>query len=301
DGEADADNVPEIDLGGESPWGFFMNGRASFGDAPRRDRDPGYEFETQGLTAGVDYRLSSSVVLGAALGYLRTDTEVQGGGTTDVEGYSLTGYLTWYGDSWYVDAVIGYGQNDITTERAIELPRAFLGVDRLVAVGEPDSDQLSVHLAYGYDTQIGRATTLTGFVRGSWVRADVDAYTETGALVFDLAYEDQTVESLLGEVGFEVVHPLSMNWGVLQPMVRVSYLHEFEDDPQVLIGRFARDPRARPFPIRGEAPDVDFFNLAAGLTATFPRGWAGYLQYDTDLERDDLDIYTLSGGFRLQF
>lgn len=301
DAEADADRATEIDLGGESPWGFFLNGRASFGDAPRRDRDPGYDFETQGLTAGVDYRLSDRWVLGVALGYLRTDTDVQGGGTVDVEGYTLSGYATWYTDSWYLDAVVSYGVGDYALERVIDLPVAFRGNDRLVATAEPESDQVAAHLAFGYDFRVGPAATLTGFARGSWVRAEVDSYVETGAFAFDLAFAEQTVESLLGELGAEIVYPVSRSWGVLQPLVRVSYLHEFEDDPQVLLGRFARDPRARVFRVEGERRDADFFNVAAGVTATFPRGWAGYLQYDTDLERDDFDIYTLSGGFRFQF
>ncbi|MCG8456052.1 MAG: autotransporter outer membrane beta-barrel domain-containing protein, partial [Holophagales bacterium] len=204
-------------------------------------------------------------------------------------------------DDFYVDGVLSYGRNSYDTERVIVLPAQLAGQQRFVAVGDPDSDQIAAHVSVGYDLLLGDALTLGGFVRGSWVRADIEAYAETGSFFFDLAFDSQEVESLLGEVGVEVTYPWSVSWGVLQPLLRVAYLHEFEDGLPAIRGRFLRDPSQRIFRLEGQAIDADFFNLAAGITATLPGGWATYFQYDTDLQRDDLDIYTLSGGFRFQF
>ena len=290
-----------FDYGGESRWGMFVNGRMSFGDAPRRGDDPGYDFETDGLTAGVDYRLNGQMVVGAALGWVSTSSELADGGGIDTDGWSLNLYGTWYRDQWYVEGVLGYGSNDYDFKRVILLPEIFQGRDTFVAVGSPKSDQLSAELGAGYDFRLGPAATLSGFGRFSYVDTAIDGYSETGGGPFDLAFADQELDSLLGEAGVEITYPWSVGWGVLQPMLRVSFLHEFEDDAQVIRARFLADGSQRFFVVRSERPDRDYMNLAAGISATLPRGWATFLQYDTDLERDELDIYTLSGGFRFQF
>ncbi len=291
----------------ESPWGFFMNGRASFGDAPRRGVDPGYDFTTQGLTAGVDYRVSDQWVVGSSIGYSRSDTDLAGfggrrdGGSIDTEGLSLSVFTSWYREDFYLDGVVTFGQTDLETERVIDLPSSLNGRDRFVAAGAPDGDELSLHLGFGYDFRVGEALNLSGFVNGNYVRATVDSYTETGADLLNLIYDEQELESLLAEIGVELTYPYSLSWGVVQPLVRVAFLRELEDDPQIVRARFAEDSTGRRFRLASERPDRSYLNVALGLTATLQRGWATYFQYDTDLERDDLDIYTLSGGFRFQF
>ncbi|MDA8019050.1 MAG: autotransporter domain-containing protein [Thermoanaerobaculia bacterium] len=292
----------DFDYGGESPWGLFFNGRISLGDAPRLGERPDFEFQTEGLTLGVDRRVGSRWVLGAALGYNQSETEVGGDlGRLDLSGLSVSFYTTYYTENWYVDGVVTYGENEYDVERVIELPVPFRNVTRLTAVGSPDATQTAANLAFGYDFRLGEATVLSGFVRANWTRAEIDSYTEIGALLFDLQYESQTLDSLLGEIGVELTRPFSYEWGVLQPLVRIAMLHELDDDLDVVRARFARGRSPRTFRLEGSATDRDFFNVAVGATATLRRGWATYFQYDTDLERDDLDLYTFSGGFRFQF
>ncbi len=293
------DGGDAIDL--ESPWGFFINGRVSFGEAPQTGRETGYDFETQGVTAGIDYRVGDRLVIGAGLGYLGTNVDIaRDGGDLDVSGYSVSLYGTYYTRKFYVDGIVAYGRNDYEMERIIELPRAFRGATRLVTRGEPEGDQLSFDLGVGYDFSIG-AATLGGFLRGSLIDASVDAFGETGAGPFDLLFREQAIDSLQGEAGFELSYPASFPWGVVQPSLRLSYLHEFMDDRRVIRARFRSDALGRPFAIVTDTPDRDFLNVGAGVTVTLPRSMATYLLFDTDLERDDLDIYTVSGGFRLQF
>ena len=240
-------------------------------------------------------------MVGAALGWVSTGSELADGGGIDTDGWSLNLYGTWYRENWYVEAVVGYGRNDYRFKRVILLPEPFAGRSSYVAVGSPDSDQLSAELGAGYDFRLGPAATLTGFGRLGYVDSSIDPYSETGSGAFDLGFAGQDLESLLTETGVEITYPWSVGWGVLQPLLRVSYLHELEDDPQVIRARFLGDGAQRYFVVRSERPDRDYFNLAAGISATLPRGWATFLQYDTDLEREELDVYTLSGGFRFQF
>lgn len=295
-GEAEA---PPFDTGG-SRWGVFVNGRVSVGDAPRTQRQAGYDFETEGLTAGVDYRFGESLVFGAAFGYLTSDTDLgRGRGEIDVEGYSLSGYFTYFRDRFYVDGILGWGRNDFEISRVLVLPRPFRGATRLVARGEPDGTTASADVGFGYNI-LGGALGLEAFGRLAYARTDIDGYRERGAGPFDLTFADQDLESLLTEAGLELSYPWSLSWGVLQPSIRVALLHEFSDDGRAVDVGFDADRARRRFRNRTDTPDRDFVNLGAALTATFKRGWAAYLQYDTDVARDDFDIYTVSIGVRKQ-
>ncbi len=283
-----------------SRLGFFVNGQVSFGDRPTVAGESGFDFETTGLTAGVDYLVSDRFFFGAAAGYLDTGTDFVGaGGELDAEGISLSLYGSWYLAHFYVDGVLGYGVQDYDTVRNVDLPRPFAGRDRFVAAARPEGDQLSWSLGAGYDTDRG-AWSLGGFGRLSGVEADIDAYAESGAGVFDLAFASQTARSLLAEVGVEITYAASKSWGVLLPTLRLAALHEFEDDLRLIRARFAQDRTATDFVVPTAAPDRDFFNLAAGVTATLPRGRTLFLLYDTDLGRDDLDVATITFGLRLE-
>ncbi len=87
---------------------------------------------------------------------------------------------------------------------------------------------------------------------------------------------------------------------MLQPTVRFSALHELEDAARLVRGRFREDVSANEFAVPTDRPDRDYFNFGAGLTAVLARGRSFFVFYDTDLERDDLEAYTLSFGLRLE-
>ncbi len=296
---APGDDAPDLPSGAPR-WGLFVNGRISLGDRPSTARETGFDFETLGLTAGADYRLSDRLVLGGALGYLDSDTDlVQDGGRLDASGYSLSAYGSYYRKNLYLDGVLSYGRNEYDLRRNIDLPQPFEGRQRYTALGSPDGSQLSASLGAGYDAQI-RAWSLGGYGGLSWVDSEIDGYAEQGAGPFNLAIAGQDVESLLSEAGVELAYAASQSWGVLRPTVRLSYLHEFEDDARLIRSRFVEDLTANEFVIPTEDPDRDYFNLTAGLTATLARGRTLYLIYDTDLGRQDLDVYTFTLGARFE-
>ncbi|WP_143821168.1 autotransporter outer membrane beta-barrel domain-containing protein, partial [Motiliproteus sp. MSK22-1] len=67
--------------------GIFIGGTISLGDKDKTDNEDGFEFETQGLTLGVDYRMTEQTILGAALGYTQIDTDIDNnGGSLDTDG-----------------------------------------------------------------------------------------------------------------------------------------------------------------------------------------------------------------------
>ncbi len=290
----------EIDVDRRSRLGFFLSGRIAFGDRPRTAREEGFEAEVQALTAGLDYRVGERFVFGGALGYLDTEVDLDAdGGGLDAEGYSLTGYWTYFRDAFYAEGTLAVARNDFAIERNIDLPVPFLGQTRLTATADPGGDQNGASLGAGYDRAAG-AATFEGFARASWVDASVDGYVEAGAGPFNLAIREQDLESLLSELGGSFSWAASYGWGVLQPTLRAAWLHEFDDSSRLIRGRFVGDVQANEFIVPTDDPDRDFFNLSAGLTAVTPRGRSFFLTYDIDLERDDLDLWGLGFGVRLE-
>ena len=68
-------------------------------------------------------------IIGGSLGYTRQDTRLPGNrGGLDTHGWSVSAYTTYYqADSWYMDGVLTYGQNDYELLRQISytLPLAL--------------------------------------------------------------------------------------------------------------------------------------------------------------------------------
>jgi outer membrane autotransporter protein len=298
--EAAADSAPAVDAEG-SRFSFFASGQVDVGDRPGSEREAGYDLDTLGLTIGLDYRVGPRFILGGALGYVDTETKtVRDGGGIDVRGYGLSGFATYFRDKLWLDGILSYSWTEYDFLRNIDLPQPFLGQSRLAARGQPEGSQIAVDVGAGYDTSFG-ATSLSGFGRLSYIDAELDAFTERGAGPFNLALRGQQIESLLFEAGLELAWVSSRSWGVLQPVLRASALHEFEDDSREIVAGFAADVGGNLFRLPTDRPDRDFFRLGTGLTATLARGRALYLLYETDLEREDLDLYRLSAGLRLEF
>ena len=250
---------------------------------------------------GLDYRFNGGSFVGLAVGYIDSDNDAFGnlGGTT-TNGYSATLYSTWQHNNFFLDASLSAGDLDLDLERVILLPEPLDGQSQLVATGETDSEYVTATVGLGYDFNLKR-NGLTGFLRANATEADVRGFTETGAGGFNLVMSDQTAESLLAEAGFEWVRPVSFSWGVFQPVLRLSYFHEFDNDARLVTGRFALDATGSQFVILTEDPDRDFLTAGAGFTLTLKRNKSLFLLYETDLERDDLDVSKISFGARFQF
>jgi uncharacterized protein YhjY with autotransporter beta-barrel domain len=294
----EAGDAAPIEL--DSRWGLFVSGTISDGKRATTAREQGFDFDTEGLTAGLDYGVNERLSLGAAIGYLSNDTEFSaGGGRMAVDGYSLSAFASYAWQSAYLDVLASFGQNDYELARVVDLPVPFLGQSRFTAVGRPSGDQLGLALALGVDRAYG-ALTAGGFTRLSWLDSTIDRYRESGGGVTALEIDQQEIESLLAEVGGELTWAASMSWGVLQPQLRVSYLRELKDDSRLLRARFLADRSFTDFAIETDVPDRDFFNAGFGLSAVLPRGWTCYLFYETDFSRQDLDTQALAGGFRVE-
>nr|WP_275298104.1 autotransporter outer membrane beta-barrel domain-containing protein [Halomonas campisalis] len=287
-----------------SQWGVFVNGTVS---QSRRDTtmgEPGFRRESYGLTAGVDYRLTADTIVGAALGFTRTDTDLRrNAGKVDVNGYSLSLYGTRFlGEAFYVEGIATAGRNRYDTVRTVFVEP----IGTQSAMAKPRGNEYGLGLNVGYDRPSGPWTTSyqAGF---DYLRTRIDGYTENPSHPDNLGagtllnLDSQTIESKTAEAAVQLSYAASQSWGVMHYSGRLGLEHEFGDRSRSITAQFQEDPTNTTFALRTDSPDRTYLNLGAGLTAQMPRGRAAYVFLESVEGRSGYRHYQVDVGFRMEF
>lgn len=293
--------------GEESPFGrlaFFLSGDLSFGEQDETDRETGFEFETRGLTAGFDYRLTDRLFAGIAIGYGSADTDFnERQGALDSAIWTASAFASYATDRVYVDGLLAYGLSEHDTERNIRYEDALGSVDR-TANGSTDGDQWSVGFEAGLNLNQGK-WAFNPNVSSYYTEAAIDGFGETGARGLNLGYGNQSNESLTVSGGLAVSYTLTTKYMVLIPQLRLDYVLELENDGQIINARFLNDPFADDFTnpspailLRTDDPDDSYATIGLGLSAQFTNGFAGFVDWQTVAAHEDLSIDSLSFGLR---
>ncbi len=298
--------------------GIFANGTLSFGDKDATNRESGFDFDTIGVTGGVDYRFSNNFILGLAFGYMSTDVDLDDdGGGVDTDGYSVLTYATYYIGRFFLDGIVSFGWNDYDIDRTIRYSIRELNPDGTetgnrvnvdqTAKGDSDGTWYGFSFGVGYDFNAG-GLTFGPLARVNYLKADIDGYeekinnTDPGfGLALDVSSQD--IVSLTSVLGAEALYAISVPWGVLQPQVRFEWEHEFENDSRTIKAFFVEDPtpdEETQIRIRTDSPDRDFFNIGAGLSLTFRGGLSAFFYYETVLDLDDVTVHNFAFGLRAE-
>jgi len=274
--------------------GFFANGQGSFGDQDATSREPGFDFHTAGVTVGGDYRFTDQFLLGMALGYLRTKATFDASaGESRVNGYSVSAYGNYYiWDKLYVDGIATFGWNAYDSTRNI-------GQTNAIAKGSTEGTQVAISVSSGYNFSAG-AFTFGPTGRVNYVRVHIDGFHERAAEPFNLKIASQTVESMTTGLGGQATYALSMPWGVLTPLARFEWEHEYKGNSRTVTASPVADPTTT-VAAQTNSPDRDYVNLGVGLSATFKRGVSAFVAYDTVRGRAHFTNHAFNAGLRFEF
>jgi outer membrane autotransporter protein len=294
-----------------SRWGFFAAGTVGRGESEAGSVDPTFDYDVEGLTAGVDYRKSDRWVIGGSLGYTRQDTELPGErGGLDTTGWSVSAYSTYYqADSWYLDSVLTWGRNDYEMLRRIQytLPLAGGGSTSIdqTAVADASGDLFATAFTFGRDFNRG-AFGIGPYGRLMYTRLGFDEIREQTlgggpGSGLGLHIESRDLTSLASVLGTKFTWTHSTNWGVLMPHLQLEWEHEFRDDPQAMEARFLNDPTATPMLVTGDPLDTDYFRLGLGLSMVLTGGRSGFFYYERLAGRDGESQWNLALGLRMEF
>ena len=274
--------------------GVFVTGLANTGDKDTTERELGFDFDTRGVTTGLDYRLTDTTIIGGALGYSVIEADfAASGGDQETDAVMLSAYGTHYANNtFYVDWIISYSQNDYDTTRN-------LFTFDTQADSSTDGNQWALSVNAGAEVNRG-AVLFSPYARIEYVDAEIDDYVERGGGGLAIEYDAQTMESLTLALGGRLSRAVSTSWAVLSPSVYLEWIHEFQDDARSVDSRFVEDP-SEVFSMRTDDPDRNFFRFGVAAAATFARGRSAYISYDTHLDLDDVSYHQFDIGLRVAF
>lgn len=291
-----------------SRWSGFITGQVARTDEEKGDGAPGFDGRGYGLTAGVDYRASEQWVLGAALGYDTSDSDLlEDRGSVDSKQITGTVYASWVSPSnFYADFLAAYSRINFDLERVIRYRIGAGGAAETqvaqAALASPDGDSSTFALSLGRDFHSGAWTT-SAYLRGELTNVDLDGYDEVARLPdapgsgLMLRVNARELESRTVRFGARASYAHSASYGVLLPSLRAEWVRELQDDPQLINASFIADPGSRNISFLGSRIDDSYGNLGLSLTSVLSNGRSLFFSYERRFgqERRDQDIFTLGG------
>jgi uncharacterized repeat protein (TIGR01451 family) len=289
------------DYGLTSPWGFFINGNFTAGEQDQDidDGRVGVDYDSIGITAGVDYRLSPRAVIGGAIGYADLSSDLSDDGALDATSLLFTGYGSYYiNDRLYIDSRLTWGNADLDQTRRIQFQTGATVFDE-TAIGATDATQLTLATSIGYHLNYG-AWSVTPNAGVRYISNDIDAFDETGADEFNVGYDDQSFSTLQYGVGVQVARAVSLSSGVLMPQFDLSLNGENSDDPQAQ-AQLLNGSTNQVFRLQEENLDSSYGTAGLGFVYLMGNGRQAFMYYRATFGNEDLDRGTLNLGGRFEF
>lgn len=178
------------------------------------------KFRTNGITLGIDQRINDSFLVGGALGYGHSNTDIDSFGSK-TKSNQKTGsiYLSYQSaKKWLFDALVGYGE---------------LGFDNLrysdVLLSGNRSG--SVTFAGLKMSRLFEMSNLTfqPYLKADMSKAKLDAYSEVGSSLA-VSYDKVDVRSNNVSTGIKMFTNITTSTGTLRPTMSLQYAHNYLGD-----------------------------------------------------------------------
>ena len=200
-------------------WSSWSEGIISVSKIGDRVGSSSSETDGQALALGFDTKLNDNDLLGFAVQYGQSDTDIgSSGGTIDSENINLSIYRTKpLDDDNFIEGLIGVGliESDLTR---------ISGANTLT--GSRNGTQIFGSINYGKTLDKGDFN-LTPIARVDLGYTELDAYSETGTDA--LTYAKQTIESGLASIGLEFSDIVKFNDNKLKPFGSIEYGMDFSN------------------------------------------------------------------------
>ena len=274
-------------------WGVFINGDVDIGRQSTVGEQSGFKITSKGITIGADYRLAGNDVLGASVGFVKADTDLDaGGGNQNANGYSFSFYGSYVPtENAYIDGILNVGHNRYSSQRQT----ATTSLD-----SNTTGNQWGVAVSAGYAFNRG-ALALTPYGRVEYVDAKVNGFTENGDVAQALMIGEQQIKATTLSLGGSASYAISTSWGVLLPYGRLEFQYLAQSNANDVTVQIASAASTTPALIQVVGGDKSFGNFAAGLSALFGHGVSAFFNYQQLFGKRDVrdQLYTL--GFRAEF
>ena len=247
--------------------GLWTAGTITAGERDARSGlSDGFDFRSDGITVGADWRIDDRFLFGVAGGFGWSNTDFDDPRSAlDGEQRSLSFYGLWrQGEHFFVDGVLGWGRLDFDIRRWSSTAGA-------AALATRDGDQAFGSLTLGYEHRTD-GMSLTGYGRVDASRTRLDAYRETGLGIFDLAYGDQTVENNSVAVGLEGNYLFQGRNSFFRPYWMIEYRDAFENQGDVTLN-YVVSPRSTDYALGLRSYGDNALTYGGGLDIDIASSW----------------------------
>ncbi|MEO6787077.1 MAG: autotransporter domain-containing protein, partial [Chthoniobacteraceae bacterium] len=271
-------------------WGMWFTGSGEFTHVGSTTNAAGFNLDSGGVTAGVDYRFTDKFAAGISLGYMNTTASLANNGKVDVDGGRVGAYATYFDRGFHVDASVSGGPNSYSTRRTTP--------NNTVATASPGGTEVNLLLATGYDWKVG-SLTIGPTASFQYSNVQLDGFTETGTFA-PLSVIRKNADSMRTALGMKATYDLKVGRAILRPEVRASWQHEFGDTSYSLTSTFATLGGSA-FTVAGPETGRDSLLVGAGFSILLNDRLSIYAYYDGELLRTNYSSNNVSAGFRWKF
>jgi uncharacterized protein with beta-barrel porin domain len=290
--------------------GLFVNGDIQDASRVGTVNSFAYGLKNSSVTAGMDYRLTESLVAGAAYTASTSrfgfDNDL---GKMDLRENGLDLYGSFYDGPFYMDLLAGYGLSHLKSDRHLSFANTNSGtqVDQ-DAEGRSHVRNFWTGLSLGGDINWGHLN-VNPEASVTYREARMDAFTETMSQPtaagngLALTYSSDVVDSLQARFGLRLGTTLSTSWGVFQPQIHGAYIREFRDDPVMFQAAFAAAPATSapiPLVLQSDYSQSHYYSGGADIHATLMHGFAAFFDYEQLFTLAGIKSHELSFGVRYQ-
>jgi large repetitive protein len=214
---------------GDALFNLWAGGLIRTGDRDATTGRAGFDFESDGVSIGADYRFNSSFVMGAGLGVGRDSTDVGlNGSRVDGDAYTAALYSSFHSDAGlYIDGLAAYQWLSYDLQRYVTNTGGKV-------FGQRDGTQWLVSLSAGAEYQRD-ALQFSPYARWDYASASLDAYTEQGDAVWALRFNEQAIETSTLSLGLRADYRYQTNWGAFSPQFRIEYQHDLKNNEDALL------------------------------------------------------------------
>lgn len=278
-----------------SPWAFWVNGTISYGRERTGSADDRYRFTTNGISAGVDYRVNSWITVGTGLGISSDRSRVGNKGTrSNADSTVAVAYASMRPmQGVFVDALLGYGVLSFDSQRYITATGGM-------ATGSRDGKQLFGSIATGLEFY--RTDWMwSPYARLEFSQAKLDAYTEDGPAAHALKYFDQTARSHKAVLGARAEGKVAVRWGHIMPQVRVEYARSFDEQNEAGLAYADLAAQGPAYTLSGRAMDTGRWTVGLGGRLLLRSGVELGVEYTTNIDQSNAYVGSLRLGLRVPF
>ncbi|MSO97446.1 MAG: autotransporter domain-containing protein [Rhodospirillaceae bacterium] len=275
------------------PMGVYGSVKYAKGDRDNGANVAGFDYDMLAYTVGFDRVYSDGFVLGAAASYIDGKAKLDNSrGQQDFTAQAFSAYFGYRNASFWLDlSGAGSWEN-------YDLARNTAFAQRAAALGDTGGNSFYTALDAGVDLLDDKTTSIGPIIGVRYLNADIDAYTETIAAMFNTATAEQSNKGVIGSVGAQASGVFVSGNTAFAPHIRVVYEKELDklDHAVAITTGVGQIRTATGGTGKADAILVDTgVNIQAGANMTFT------LDYEGTLDRSDGKDHAVVGQFVYSF